>query len=88
MAANSLSHLLINRSSTTALGSHLRSSHSRAARPPQHLDPPQQRGLSDIMSLLPPGHRHQCSKENLKGTSSELVFRVLTSYLHHSIEQA
>ncbi|XP_067234556.1 uncharacterized protein [Chanodichthys erythropterus] len=36
--------------------------HFRAARTPQHRDPPQQRGLSDSMSLLPPGFRHQCNK--------------------------
>ncbi|KAF4097821.1 hypothetical protein G5714_021829 [Onychostoma macrolepis] len=41
------SHLLHNRSSTTASGSHRRSPLLHAARPPQHRDPPQQRGLSD-----------------------------------------
>ncbi|ROL41236.1 hypothetical protein DPX16_10388 [Anabarilius grahami] len=71
MAASSPSHLLINRSSTTASGSHSRSSHSRAARPPQHHDPPHQRGLSDSMSLLPPGFRHQ-----LLAKISNVVYQV------------
>ncbi len=31
------------------------------ARSPQHRDPPQQRGLSDSGSLLPPGFQHQCN---------------------------
>ncbi|ROL47270.1 hypothetical protein DPX16_6450 [Anabarilius grahami] len=45
-ASGSPSHLSQG-SSTTASGSLSRSSHSRAARTPQHRDPPQQRGLSD-----------------------------------------
>ncbi len=49
-------------SSTTASGSHWRSPLLPAARSPQHRDPPQQRGLSDSVSLLPPGFRHQCNE--------------------------
>ncbi len=48
-------------SSTTAAGSHWRSPLLPAARSPQHRDPTQQRGLSDSVSLLPPGLRHQCN---------------------------
>ncbi len=44
-AASLPSHLIFYRSSTTASGSHWRSPLLRAARPPQHRDPPQQRGL-------------------------------------------
>ncbi len=56
-AASLPSHLLFHCSSTTASGSHWRSPLLPAARSPQHRDPPQQRGLSDSMSLLPPGFR-------------------------------
>ncbi len=60
-AASLPSHLLFFCSSTTASGSHWRSPFLPAARSPQHRDPPQQRGLSDSVSLLPPGFRHQCN---------------------------
>ncbi len=56
-AASLPSHLLFHCSSTTASGSHWRSPLLPAARSPQHRDPPQQRGLSDSVSLLPPGFR-------------------------------
>ncbi len=56
-AASLPSHLFFHCSSTTASGSHLRSPLLPAARSPQHRDPPQQRGLSDSVSLLPPGFR-------------------------------
>ncbi|CAM4732500.1 unnamed protein product [Leuciscus chuanchicus] len=39
--------------------------HSFAAKPPQHRDHPQQRGLTDSASLLPPGFQHQCNTEEL-----------------------
>ncbi len=61
-AASLPSHLFFHCSSTTASGSHWRSPLVPAARSPQHRDPPQQRGLSDSVSLLPPGFRHQCNK--------------------------
>ncbi len=60
-AASLPPHLLFHCSSTTASGSNWRSPLLPAARPPQHRDPPQQRGLSDSVSLLPPGFRHQCN---------------------------
>ncbi len=56
-AASLPSHLFFFCSSTTASGSHWRSPLLPAARSPQHRDPPQQRGLSDSVSLLPPGFR-------------------------------
>ncbi len=60
-AASLPSHLFFFCSSTTASGSHWRSPLLPAARSPQHGDSPQQRGLSDSVSLLPPGLRHQCN---------------------------
>ncbi len=54
-------------SSTTAAGSHWRSPPLPAARSPQHRDPTQQRGLSDSVSLLPPGFRHQCNEVDRYG---------------------
>ncbi len=45
-----------------ASGSPWRSPLLPAARSPRHRDPPQQRGLSDSVSLLPPGFRHQCNE--------------------------
>ncbi len=56
-AASLPSHLFFHCSSTTASGSHWRSPLLPAARSPQHRDPPQQRGLSDSVSLLSPGFR-------------------------------
>ncbi len=56
-AASLPSHLLFHCSSTTASGSHWRSPLLPAARSPQHHDPLQQQGLSDSVSLLPPGFR-------------------------------
>ncbi len=53
-AASLPSHLFFFCSSTTASGSHWRSPLLPAARSPQHRDPPQQRGLSDSVSLLRP----------------------------------
>ncbi len=38
-----------------------------AARSSQHRDPTQQRGLSDSVSLLPPGFRHQCNEVDKYG---------------------
>ncbi len=61
-AASLPSHLFFHCSSTTASDSHWRSPLLPAARSPQHRDPPQQRGLSDSVSLLPPGFRHQCNE--------------------------
>ncbi len=66
-AASLLSHLFFFCSSTTASGSHWRSPLLPAARSPQHRDPPQQRGLSDSVSLLPPGFRHQCNEVDRYG---------------------
>ncbi len=66
-AASLPSHLLFYCSSTTASGSHWRSPLLPAARSPQHRDPPQQRGLSDSVSLLPPGFRHQCNEVDRYG---------------------
>ncbi len=43
-------------------GSPWRSPPLPAARSSQHRDPTQQRGLSDSVSLLPPGLRHQCNE--------------------------
>ncbi len=60
-AASLPSHLFFFCSSTTASGSHWRSPPLPAARSPQHRDPTQQRGLSDSVSLLHPGLRHQCN---------------------------
>ncbi len=60
-AASLPSHLFFYCSSTTASGSHWRSTLLSAARTPQHHDPPQQRGLSDSVSLLPPEFRPQCN---------------------------
>ncbi len=56
-AASLPSHLFFFCSSTTASGSYWWSPLLPAARSPQHRDPPQQRGLSDSVSLLPPGFR-------------------------------
>ncbi len=61
-AASLPSHLFFFCSSTTASGSHWRSPPLPAARSSQHRDPTQQRGLSDSVSLLPPGLRHQCNE--------------------------
>ncbi len=61
------SHLFFFCSSTTALGSHWRSLLLPAARSPQHRDPPQQRGLSNSVCLLPPGFQHQCNKVDRYG---------------------
>ncbi len=58
-AASFPSHLFFFCSSTTASGSHWRSPPLPAARSPQHRDPTHQRGLSDSVSLLHPGLRHQ-----------------------------
>ncbi len=66
-AASLPSHLFFFCSSTTASGSHWRSPLLPAARSPQHRDPPQQRGLSDSVSLLPPGFRHQCNEVDIYG---------------------
>ncbi len=66
-AASLPSHLFFFCSSTTASGSHWRSPLLPAARSPQHRDPPQQRGLSDSVSLLPPGFRHQCNEVDMYG---------------------
>ncbi len=66
-AASLPSHLFFFSSSTTASGSHWRSPLLPAARSPQHRDPPQQRGLSDSVSLLPPGFRHQCNEVRKEG---------------------
>ncbi len=66
-AASLPSHLLFHCSSTTASGSHWRSPLLPAARSPLHRDPPQQRGLSDSVSLLPPGFRHQCNEVSRYG---------------------
>ncbi len=66
-AASLPSHLFFHCSSTTAAGSHWRSPPLPAARSPQHRDPTQQRGLSDSVSLLPPGLRHQCNAVDLYG---------------------
>ncbi len=60
MTASLPSHLLFYCSSTTASGSHWQSPLLPAARFPQHRDPPQQRGLSDSVSLLSTMFRHQC----------------------------
>ncbi len=60
-AASLPSHLFFFCSSTTASGSHWRSPPLPAARSPQHREPTQQRGLSDSVSLLHPGLRHQCN---------------------------
>ncbi len=66
-AASLPSHLFFFCSSTTASGSHWQSPLLPAARSPQHRDPPQQRGLSDSVSLLPPGFRHQCNEVSRYG---------------------
>ncbi len=66
-AASLPSHLFFFCSSTTASGSHWRSPPLPAARSPQHRDPPQQRGLSDSVSLLHPGLRHQCNAVDIYG---------------------
>ncbi len=66
-AASLPSHLFFFCSSTTAAGSHWRSPPLPAARSPQHRDPTQQRGLSDSVSLLPPGLRHQCNADSRYG---------------------
>ncbi len=66
-AASLPSHLFFFCSSTTAAGSHWRSPPLPAARSPQHRDPTQQRGLSDSVSLLPPGLRHQCNEVSRYG---------------------
>ncbi|KAA0716013.1 hypothetical protein E1301_Tti012903 [Triplophysa tibetana] len=66
ISSSSPSHPII-RFSTNSLGSHSQTSLVSAARSPQHRDPPQQPGLSDSMSLLPPGFRHRCSKIPRKG---------------------
>ncbi|KAA0711631.1 Kelch-like protein 29 [Triplophysa tibetana] len=46
----------------TASGSHWRTPFVRAARTLRHREATRRRGLSDSMSLLPPGFRHQCNK--------------------------
>ncbi len=66
-AASLPSHLFFFCSSTTASGSHWRSPPLPAARSSQHRDPTQQRGLSDSVSLLPPGLRHQCNAVRIYG---------------------
>ncbi len=66
-AASLPSHLFFFCSSTTASGSHWRSPPLPAARSSQHRDPTQQRGLSDSVSLLPPGLRHQCNEVRIYG---------------------
>ncbi len=66
-AASLPSHLFFFCSSTTASGSHWRSPLLPAAQSPQHRDPPQQRGLSDSVSLLHPGLRHQCNAVDIYG---------------------
>ncbi len=66
-AASLPSHLFFFCSSTTASGSHWRSPPLPAARSSQHRDPTQQRGLSDSVSLLPPGFRHQCNADDIYG---------------------
>ncbi len=66
-AASLPSHLFFFCSSTTASGSHWRSPPLPAARSSQHRDPTQQRGLSDSVSLLPPGFRHQCNEVDMYG---------------------
>ncbi len=66
-AASLPSHLFFFCSSTTASGSHWRSPPLPAARSSQHRDPTQQRGLSDSVSLLPPGLRHQCNEVDMYG---------------------
>ncbi len=66
-AASLPSHLFFFCSSTTASGSHWRSPPLPAARSSQHRDPTQQRGLSDSVSLLPPGLRHQCNDADRYG---------------------
>ncbi len=66
-AASLPSHLFFFCSSTTASGSHWRSPPLPAARSSQHRDPTQQRGLSDSVSLLPPGFRHQCNAVRIYG---------------------
>ncbi len=66
-AASLPSHLFFFCSSTTAPGSHWRSPPLPAARSPQHRDPTQQRGLSDSVSLLHPGLRHQCNEVDMYG---------------------
>ncbi len=66
-AASLPSHLFFFCSSTTAAGSHWRSPPLPAARSSQHRDPTQQRGLSDSVSLLPPGLRHQCNAVDIYG---------------------
>ncbi len=64
-------HLFFYWSSNTASGSHWRSPLLPAARSPQHRDPPQQRELSDSMSLLPAGFRHQCNTVRRTGRRQE-----------------
>ncbi len=66
-AASLPSHLFFFCSSTTTSGSHWRSPPLPAARSSQHRDPTQQRGLSDSVSLLPPGLRHQCNEDDMYG---------------------
>ncbi len=66
-AASLPSHLFFFCSSTTAAGSHWRSPPLPAARSSQHRDLTQQRGLSDSVSLLPPGLRHQCNAVDIYG---------------------
>ncbi|KAA0708911.1 Neoverrucotoxin subunit beta [Triplophysa tibetana] len=46
----------------TASGSHWRTPFVRAARTLRHREATRQQGLSDSMSLRPPGFRHQCNK--------------------------
>ncbi len=81
-AASLPSHLFFFCSSTTASGSHWRSPLLPAARSPQHRDPPQQRGLSDSVSLLPPGFRHQCNEvrkygKKEAGTGEHLITLII-----------
>ncbi|ROJ62520.1 hypothetical protein DPX16_21506 [Anabarilius grahami] len=59
--------------------------HSRAARTPQHRDPPQQRGLSDSMSLLPPGFRHQCWE--LQAHISALLYWLIVTQKYGEVKR-
>ncbi len=81
-AASLPSHLFFFCSSTTASGSHWRSPPLPAARSPQHRDPTQQRGLSDSVSLLHPGFRHQCKEvdrygKKEAGTGEHLTYLII-----------
>ncbi len=80
-AASLPPHLLFHCSSTTGSGSDWRSPLLPAARPPQHHDPPQQRGLSDSVSLLPPGFRHQCNTVRKTGRRRREPANIQTSLI-------